>query len=519
MGAIVGILNLLVENGADELRLASGAPPRMFSRGTPKRLVLPPTAEPILRAMLSPLLTEEQEQQLAAGIRVELVYRPERGEPFQVQVGRRAADGGGGGSILEALFLRGLRGGRPTAGAPTTVAAPTVLPAESPPPERAGPAVGAVIAPRAAPPSSPVLAAPCSSRDSSPPGARLAALLDGARAARASDLHLLDGAPPSVRVDGRLGRLPGIGPLRIEPLLDGLPGDALALAAAGSRALDTILEHDGGRFRLNVYRTAQGLAAAIRILPRSAPSFAELGLPPSLGELALAPHGLVLVAGPTGSGKSATLAALAQHGVQRRAALLVSLEQPIEYLIDPGETAGLVRQRQVGRDVPDFPTGLRDALREDPDLLLVGELRDSETVALALTAAETGHLVLATLHSRSAPSVVERIVDAAGGRREAEVRSQLAASLRAVVSQRLVPRARGGRVVALEVLRGTHNVASLIREGRTAQLATALQAGRKDGMFSLEASLADLVRGGQIERPEAEAAANDLTALSGYLAG
>jgi len=181
---------------------------------------------------------------------------------------------------------------------------------------------------------------------------------------------------------------------------------------------------------------------------------------------------------------------------------------------------GLVRQRQVGRDVESFASGLRDGLREDPDVLLIGEMRDAETIALALTAAETGHLVLASLHSRSSASAVERIVDVYSGDQKTVIRAQLADSLRAVVSQRLIPRARAaGRAVALEVLRVNHAVAALVREGRLAQVPNAIQAGKREGMLSLERSLADLVKSGDIDANDARATANDITMLESFLGG
>jgi twitching motility protein PilT len=185
---------------------------------------------------------------------------------------------------------------------------------------------------------------------------------------------------------------------------------ARAELAAG-RSLDRALEVEGvGRFRLNLYRTAGKLAAAIRVLPRQAPRLEDLHFPVALDEVVHAPHGLVIVCGPTGSGKSATLAALAQEALRHRGGVLITLEDPVEYTFDATE-GGLVRQREIGRDVCDFNIGLRDALREDPDILLIGEMRDAESINLALTAAETGHLVLASLHSRSAGASVERIVD------------------------------------------------------------------------------------------------------------
>ncbi|HEY8088127.1 MAG TPA: ATPase, T2SS/T4P/T4SS family, partial [Polyangiaceae bacterium] len=217
-------------------------------------------------------------------------------------------------------------------------------------------------------------------------------------------------------------------------------------------------------------------------------------------------------------GKSTTLAALAQEALRRRSIVLTTLEDPIEHGLSAGETS-LVRRRQIGRDARDFATGLRDALREDPDVLLLGEMRDPETIGLALTAAETGHLVLSSLHAGSAAASVERIMDAYPPARQAQIRVQLADALRAVVVQRLLPKAKGGgRVVALEVLRVTHAVAAIIREGKTAQLASAVQSGKREGMISLERCLADRVQAGEIRAEDARAAANDPASLAMYMA-
>jgi twitching motility protein PilT len=236
-----------------------------------------------------------------------------------------------------------------------------------------------------------------------------------------------------------------------------------------------------------------------------------------LQELVDLPHGLVIVCGATGSGKSTTLAALAQEALERRSIALVTLEDPIEHALVAPDSS-IIRRREVGRDVSDFATGLRDALREDPDVILLGEMRDPETIGLALTAAETGHLVLSSLHSRSAASAIERIVDAYPPERQQQVRVQLADSLRAVVAQRLLPRAQGpGRVPVVEVLRVTHAVAAIVREGKTAQIATALQSGKREGMISLERCLADRVRAGEIRLEDARAAANDADSLAMYL--
>ncbi len=349
------------------------------------------------------------------------------------------------------------------------------------------------------------------------PAGALVALLERAVESGASDVHLTTDEPPTLRVDGRLRTLDEHPPVPLEELL-GAAGEEGRATFESSDAADFAMELPGRvRLRGNVYRHARGVAAAFRVLDRLAPRLESLGLPAPLQEFAAMPHGLVIVCGPTGSGKSTTVAALCQHALEMRGGVLVTLEDPIEYVVTAPRGA-LVRQRQVGRDVRGFDVGLRDALREDPDLLLVGEMRDQATVALALTAAETGHLVLSTLHSRSAASAVERIVDAYPSTQQGQVRAQLADALRAVVVQRLLPRAGGpGRVVATEVLRCTSNVAGLIRDGRTAGIASALQAGGAAGMIPLERSLAGLVRAGRVRLDDALAVANDTEGLRTYL--
>jgi len=347
-------------------------------------------------------------------------------------------------------------------------------------------------------------------------GAPLVSLIARAASMNASDLHVLDGEPPAVRVGGVLSPLDDQPAIRIDEALM-WTGDARARVVAGESADSGIDVDDIARVRLHVYATASGIAASIRLLPRTPPTLASLQLPLAIDDLAFAPHGLVLVSGATGSGKSTTLAALAQEALRRRSIVLVTLEDPIEFVL-AASSQSLVRRRLVGRDTPDFASGLRDALREDPDVLLVGEMRDPETIGLALTAAETGHLVLASIHSRSAASAVERIVDSYPPERQQQIRGQLADSLRAIIVQRLVPRARGGgRAVAIELLRGTHAVASIIREGKSAQIPTLIQSGKREGMLSLERSLADRVQAGEIRAEDAKAAANDPGSLAMYL--
>jgi twitching motility protein PilT len=490
MAGIDGILTIASERSADELTLATDQPPRASRRGSPVRLSIPETSHETLRYLLASVLSDERYAELEASGRLAVPYSAGDGTTYNVTL--KLAGG-----ALEAVFQRAAA----PAPAPNAIAPAREVPRAEPRAD-AGPARDADAGTRALVP---------------PP--ELHALLQRAVAARASDLHLYDGETPSLRVDGALRPL-AERTADVARLLAGCIDDADRAALDDGRALDLALSASGlGRFRVNVYRASGRLAAAVRVLPRTAPTLAELELPIPLDELVDAPHGLVLICGATGSGKSATLAALAGEALRRRSPLIITLEDPIEYLLEPPSgSTGLVRQRQIGRDARDFPTGLRDALREDPDLLLIGEMRDPASIALALTAAETGHLVLASLHTRSAVSAIERIVDVYPPAQQQQARVQLADALRAVVSQRLLPRAgRSGRVAAVEVMRRTHNVAGLIREGKTAQLASAIQSGRKEGMLPLEACLADLVRTGQVEREHARAAANDVTSLATYL--
>jgi twitching motility protein PilT len=477
MARIDSLLSIVIAQGANELRLGTEREPKMLASGVTKRLALPSTPEATLRELLDGLLDPAREQAMRAG-RVEFAYDAPGLGAFQVTATRRA-DG------FDVVFVR--------AAAARARSAAEVAPAPRATVDRAPPAPE----PHAVEPEG------------------LAQLVAAAAAMRASDLHLSDGHAPVARIDGALRRV-GSAPAAVASLL-GLD-QALEQRLVAGHAADLGIDVEGvGRIRAHVFRTSEGLSAAIRMLPAAAPSLTSLHMPVALGDLVDFPNGLVIVGGATGSGKSTTLAALAQEALRRQSIVLTTLEDPIEYAL-AGSDGSIVRRRQVGRDVPDFATGLRDALREDPDVILVGEMRDPETIDLVLTAAETGHLVLSSLHCRSAASAIERIVDAAG-ERGLQVRAQLAESLRVVVVQHLLPRAQGrGRLPAVEVLRVNHAVASMIREGKPAQIATALQSGKRDGMLPLERCLADRVQAGDVALDDARAIANDAATLDMYLA-
>lgn len=554
MAGIDGLLNLVDRQGANELRMGSDREPQMFADGAQKRLVIPKTSMETLRELLGEMLTAEREKTLAEQGHLQLVYEAPGLGAFRVAFTRRGPAWAP--LQFDVVFLRGRGKAGPSpapprlaevsrpandalAAVPGTLGSPaipagmggvthgnaTVAVAGASLPgatntqsaHGAGNAHGATNAHETGAASF----AAAASQGPLEPGPELAALLARAAALRASDVHLQDGEPPVMRIDGRLRAAPEAAPVDLARLLGpSIAAEAKRRMATGASA-DLAIGVDGvGRFRLNVFQTSDGLSAAIRLLQAAPPSLAHLGAPVPLDDVIDLPHGLVIVCGPTGSGKSTTLASLAREALVRRASLVLTLEDPIEYVLTARGRKGLVRQRQVGRDVRDFATGLRDALREDPDILLIGEMRDPETISLALTAAETGHLVLASLHSRSAASAVERIVDTYAPERQQQIRVQLADSLRMVIAQRLIPKANGdGRVLAAEVLRVNHAVASSIREAKTASIQSAIQSGRKEGMLPLERCLAELVQKRQITLEEARAVANDPAGLNGYITG
>ncbi|HHW14686.1 MAG TPA: type IV pilus twitching motility protein PilT [Firmicutes bacterium] len=326
-------------------------------------------------------------------------------------------------------------------------------------------------------------------------------LLREAVARRASDLHLTALMPPMLRVDGRLVPLAGyeaLSPANTQELVFSMlrPEQQTKLEQQGQ--LDFSYGVQGlGRFRVNGFRQRGTYCAALRIIPTQVPSYRELGLPEIVHTLAQKPQGLVLVTGPTGSGKSTTLASMLDAINEERDCHIITLEDPIEYL--HRHKRSIINQREIGLDTGSFSEGLRAALRQDPDVILVGEMRDLETIATAITAAETGHLVLATLHTNDAVQTVDRIIDVFPPHQQPQIRTQLAAVLQGVLAQQLLPRRDGqGRVVAVEVLVATAAVRNLIREGKTHQMLSLLQTGGKVGMQTFEAAYRDLVRRGLV---------------------
>lgn len=347
-----------------------------------------------------------------------------------------------------------------------------------------------------------------------PAGSRLRKLLREMIQKGASDLLLVHGEPPVHRVNGRLRKGSG-SPLKgasIEALLAPHLAPPARSRLAGEGATDLSLRLSPGsevaapgrayRFRVNVHRQRGELAASIRALPREIPTLADLNLSPALARLIEPTRGLVLICGPTGAGKTSTLAALIGEVNRKRRAHILTIEDPVEY--EHRNSEAVIEQIEIGRDSPSFSTALRACLRQDPDVILVGEMRDLETISTALTAAETGHLVLSTLHTHDAAQAIHRIVDVFPPQQQGQIRHQLALSLNAIVCQQLVPcRDGSGRVPATEVLLANYPVRNHIRRDTLQNLATEITLGRSQGMISLETSLAALVKAGVIDEDEA----------------
>jgi twitching motility protein PilT len=327
------------------------------------------------------------------------------------------------------------------------------------------------------------------------------ALLQEAADKGASDLHLSSGEAPMLRVNGDLVRTEGApldGPTVLS-LVTSIMGPAHKKHFEENLEVDFATELDGvGRYRVNVFTHNRGPGAVMRTIPTKIPALESMELPPILKELCTKERGLVLVTGPTGSGKSTTLAAMLDHINDTWEGHILTVEDPIEFVHRPKKC--LVNQREVGPHTHSFANALKSALREDPDVILVGEMRDLETISLAITAAETGHLVFGTLHTSSAPKTVDRIIDAFPSGQQAQIRTMLSESLEAVISQTLLKKKAGGRVAACEILLGTPAVRNLIREAKLHQIPSMMQTGTRLGMQTLDMALQDLVKRGIIDK-------------------
>lgn len=350
---------------------------------------------------------------------------------------------------------------------------------------------------------------------------RIEVLLDEVIKKKASDLHIQVGLPPMLRVDGALVPITG------SEVLDEEAIEALIFAVLDEDQKQILLKDkefdfsfaygDLGRFRVNAFHERGNMAAALRLIPNEILTVEQLGLPPIVNKFAEYPRGLVLITGPTGSGKSTTLASLVHKINVEKATHVITIEDPIEFTHKSQKS--VIVQREVHYDTYSFSAALRSALREDPDVVLIGEMRDLETIASAITIAETGHLVFATLHTNNAAQSIDRMIDVFPPHQQPQIRSQLSNILMAIASQRLVPAIGGGRIAAAEILIATPAVRNIIREGKSHQLEAVIQTGAEFGMQSMDKTLASLIHEGRITYEEARNVAVDIDELDRLMRG
>lgn len=350
---------------------------------------------------------------------------------------------------------------------------------------------------------------------------RIEILLEEIVRKNASDLHLQVGLPPMMRLDGVLAPFPGYNPLNaeeVEHLVFAILDDDQQKILIKDKEFDfSFAFGDLGRFRVNAFHERGNLAASLRLIPNQIKTITELGMPPVIQSFADFPRGLVLVTGPTGSGKSTTLAALIDKINSEKAQHIITIEDPIEFTHKSKRSA--IVQREVHYDTYSFSAALRSSLRQDPDIVLIGEMRDLETISAAITIAETGHLVFATLHTNSAAQSIDRMIDVFPPHQQPQVRSQLANILQGICAQRLVPAIGGGRVVAAEVMVANPAIRNIIREGKTHQLDTVIQTGSDQGMQTMDRTLVKLVQSGVVTYDDAREFAVDLVEFERLMRG
>jgi len=354
-----------------------------------------------------------------------------------------------------------------------------------------------------------------------PTDLRIETLLEDVIRKRASDLHLQVGLPPMLRIDGSLTPVPGINPLDVETveklIFAILDQDQQQILMKDKEFDFSFAFGDLGRFRVNAFHERGNLAGALRLIPNEIKTIAELGMPNVVNTFSSYPRGLVLVTGPTGSGKSTTLAALIDQINTDKAHHIITIEDPIEFTHKSKKS--VVVQREVHYDTYSFSAALRSSLRQDPDVVLIGEMRDLETISAAITIAETGHLVFATLHTNSAAQSIDRMIDVFPPHQQPQIRAQLANILMGICSQRLVPAIGGGRIVAAEILTATPAVRNIIREGKTHQLDAVIQTGGDQGMQTMDKTLVGLVQAGTVTYEEARNFAVDITEFDRMMRG
>src|ERR1039458_3852987 len=353
------------------------------------------------------------------------------------------------------------------------------------------------------------------------PQPRIEILLDEVIKKKASDLHLQVGLPPMLRVDGTLVAVIGADILNeeaMEALIFAILDDDQKQILLKDKEFDFSFAYgDLGRFRVNAFHERGNLVAALRLIPNEILSIEQLGLPPIVNKFTDYPRGLVLVTGPTGSGKSTSLAAMIDEININKSRHIITIEDPIEYTHKSKQS--VIVQREVHYDTYSFSAALRSALREDPDVVLIGEMRDLETIASAITIAETGHLVFATLHTNGAAQSVDRMIDVFPPHQQPQIRSQLSNILMAIISQRLIPTIGGGRIAAAEILVVTPAVRNIVREGKTHQLEAVIQTGAEYGMQSMDKTLVNMIHAGTITYDEARNVAVDIDELDRLMRG
>jgi twitching motility protein PilT len=484
--AVDGLLKGMTETGARGLRLAVGSPARMLDAGgTAQDATSTPLSRQEILALISPIIPEHARRRLPQESTVEFDYVSPDAGSFKVTV---------------------LRSG-------TELAVSFAPDRSAPPPAQEAAAVATVT------PEKPVTRPFVTTTASGSPNA-IDQLFRQMVDAKASDLHLSSNMPPLVRKDGHMQPLdPGIGALS--------PDDVMALLEPiipeNNRAefdrrhdSDFAYEIKGlARFRANMFLDRKGPGAVFRVIPAKILTAEQLGLSPHILQLCKLTKGLVLVTGPTGSGKSTTLCAMIDYINRNRTDHIITIEDPIEFVHE--NQSCLINQREVGTHTAGFKDALRAAMREDPDIILVGELRDLETVAIAIETAETGHLVFGTLHTTTAASTVDRVIDQFPTEQQAQIRIMLSESLKGVIAQNLCRKIGGGRVAALEVLLINSAISNLIREGKTFQIPSMMQVGRAQGMVALNDALMDLVTKKLVEPQEAYLKAVDKAGFEGLL--
>ncbi|MDP1568657.1 MAG: type IV pilus twitching motility protein PilT [Vicinamibacterales bacterium] len=494
--AVDNLLQTLASAGARGLRLAAGSPARMLDAGGAAQTMTGAalTRQEILQ-MIAPIVPEQARRRLPQEQSVDFDYATPDGSAYTVTILRNGAE-------LAVTFV------------PRSQDAPPAPPrAAAAAPARA--AVAARPAPAAAPPAAPP--PPVVVDPNAPAIDRLFRLMV---ASKASDLHVSSGMPPLVRKDGHMQPLEaGAGPLEageIEALLDPIMPAKNREEFARRHDTDFAYEIRGlARFRANVFLDRKGRGAVFRVIPEEILTAEQLGLSQHILQLCHLTKGLVLVTGPTGSGKSTTLCAMIDYINRHRSDHIITIEDPIEFVHD--NKGCLINQREVGTHTDGFKDALRAAMREDPDIVLVGELRDLETVAIAIETAETGHLVFGTLHTTTAASTVDRIIDQFPTDQQSQIRVMLSESLKGVIAQNLCRKIGGGRIAALEVLLINSAISNLIREAKTFQIPSMMQVGRAQGMVSLNEALMELVTKKLVEPQEAYLKAVDKAGFEGLL--